>query len=224
MLKAEGIYKIYRNGSKNLEVLNGINLDVRKGEALAIVGPSGAGKSTLLHILGGIDKPTKGRVLLNKTDLYKLSDTRRTVIRNKNIGFVFQFYHLLPEFSALENTMMPALMRTEEFSVNSRWAKESAEILLKEFGLEKRLRHRPGELSGGEQQRVAIARSLINTPDILLCDEPTGNLDSGMGEDILNILFSLNKKNNTTVVLVTHDREIAKRADRVLEIMDGKII
>jgi len=217
MLKGTGIHKIYKNGGKNLRVLQSIELEIKKGEVLAVVGPSGAGKSTLLHILGGLDRPTEGTVFLDSVDFYRLPDRERARLRNKNIGFVFQFYHLLNEFTALENTLMPGV-------INGKNLKQRASDLLKEFGLENRMHHRPNELSGGEQQRVAIARALVNNPSVLLCDEPTGNLDSEMGEEILRILFELNKKNNMTVVIVTHDKNIASQAHRILKIKDGKLI
>lgn len=217
MLRAEGIHKIYKDGKKDLQVLKGIGLEVRKGETLAIQGPSGAGKSTLLHILGGLDRPSAGKVFLDNLDLYAQRDNKRAQIRNRKIGFVFQFYHLLPEFTALENTFMPMLVRGHD-------SQDKAEKILNELGLGNRLSHRPGELSGGEQQRVAIARSLINNPELLLCDEPTGNLDSKMGKEILDILFSLNKKNQTTIVIVTHDGKIAKRANRIEEMKDGRVL
>ncbi|MFH1854435.1 MAG: ABC transporter ATP-binding protein [Candidatus Omnitrophota bacterium] len=233
MLRAEKIHKTYRDGKRDLDVLRGIDLEIEKGETIAVVGPSGAGKSTLLHIMGGLDKPTRGRILLDDVDLYRLPDKKKAWVRNSKIGFVFQFYHLLPEFTAIENVLLPALIWAQGFS---RWnlpetrpkglrqAKDNAENLLKGFSLGERLRHRPGELSGGEQQRVAIARALINNPELLLCDEPTGNLDSSMGEEILDILFALNKNNNMTVVIVTHDKEIAKRSKRVIEIKDGRLV
>jgi len=216
MLRAKCIKKIYKNGKKDLHILQGIDFEVVKGETVAILGPSGAGKSTLLHILGGIDKPTSGNILLNGSDIYKLSDNKRAWLRNNKIGFVFQFYHLLSEFTALENAAMPALAA-------GRKAKDAAQRLLEDFGLGKRLRHRPYELSGGEQQRVAIARALINNPDILLCDEPTGNLDSKMGKEILDILFKMNRESSAVIIIVTHDKEIARNAHRVIEIKDGRI-
>jgi len=223
MLKAEGVHKIYRDGKKDLHVLKGIDLEIEKAGSLAIVGPSGAGKSTLLHILGGLDRPSSGKVFVDGLDLYTLKDNKRAGLRNKRIGFVFQFYHLLPEFTALENVMMPALMALDS-RLKAQGIRKTTESLMRELGLGDRMQHRPGELSGGEQQRVAIGRSLINSPDVLLCDEPTGNLDSEMGEETLDLLFNLNKKNHATVVIVTHDKEIAKRADRVIEIRDGRII
>ncbi|MBU4457169.1 MAG: ABC transporter ATP-binding protein [Candidatus Omnitrophica bacterium] len=224
MLKAEGVHKIYRDGKKDLHVLKGIDLEIEKAGSLAIVGPSGAGKSTLLHILGGLDRPSSGKVFVDGSDLYTLTDSKRAGLRNKRIGFVFQFYHLLPEFTALENVMMPALITRDEGRGTKDEIRKRIKDLMTELGLEDRLHHRPSALSGGEQQRVAIGRSLINSPDMLLCDEPTGNLGSEMGEEILNLLFNLNKKNHTTVVIVTHDKEIAKRADRIVEIRDGELI
>jgi len=222
MLRADGIHKIYRDGKKDLHVLKGIDLEIEKAASLAIVGPSGAGKSTLLHILGGLDRPSSGKVFVDGLDLYTLKDNKRAGLRNKRIGFVFQFYHLLPEFTALENVMMPALMALDS-RLKAQGIRKTTESLMRELGLGDRMQHRPGELSGGEQQRVAIGRSLINSPDVLLCDEPTGNLDSEMGEETLDLLFNLNKKNHATVVIVTHDKAIAKRADRVIEIRDGRI-
>jgi lipoprotein-releasing system ATP-binding protein len=217
MLKAEGVHKTYRDGKRDLNVLKGINLEVKEGEVVAIQGPSGAGKSTLIHILGGLDRPNSGRIFLDNEDFYELPDNKRALFRNQKIGFVFQFYHLLPEFNALENTFLPALIKGND-------ARERAKTLLAGLGLGDRLGHRPSELSGGEQQRVAIARALMNDPEMLLCDEPTGNLDSEMGKEILGILFGLNKKNKATLVIVTHDKEIAKMADRILEMKDGRII
>jgi len=222
MLRADGIHKIYRDGKKDLHVLKGIDLEIEKAGSLAIVGPSGAGKSTLLHILGGLDRPSSGKVFVDGLDLYTLKDNKRAGLRNKRIGFVFQFYHLLSEFTALENVMMPALMALDS-RLKAQDIRKTTESLMRELGLGDRMQHRPGELSGGEQQRVAIGRSLINSPDVLLCDEPTGNLDSEMGEETLDLLFNLNKKNHATVVIVTHDKAIAKRADRVIEIRDGRI-
>ena len=217
MLRAEGIHKIYRDGKKDLRVLKGIDLEIKKGESIALVGPSGAGKSTLLHIIGGIDRPTSGNVFLHDKDFYTLPDRTRARLRNHKIGFVFQFYHLMPEFSALENAMMPALIKAQGSRLKTQ---DKAGTLLRQFGLGERLHHRPSELSGGEQQRVAIGRALINDPDILLCDEPTGNLDSDMGGEILRILFELNK-NGTAIIIATHDRELAKRVNKILEIKDG---
>jgi len=223
VLRAENIHKVYRDGMQELHVLNGINLDIRRNEVICIVGPSGAGKSTLLHILGGIDRPTSGSVYLDNTDLYSLDDVKRANVRHKKIGFVFQFYHLLPEFSAIENVMLPALIARQGLS-KLKDIRDRAEYLMEMVGLKDRMLHRPSALSGGEQQRVAIARALMNRPRLLLCDEPTGNLDSKMGEEVLRILFELNKKNELTLVIVTHDKDIAKKAQRIVEIKDGRIV
>ncbi len=222
MLKAENIHKVYKDGKKELHVLKGIDLEIDRAEVIAIVGPSGAGKSTLLHILGGLDRPNSGRVLLNGDELYSFDDKDRARIRNERIGFVFQFYHLLPEFTALENVLLPGIMSNHGGS-KGEIAKKAEEILI-DMGLGERLTHKPSELSGGEQQRVAIARALMNEPEILLCDEPTGNLDSKMGEEILNLLFDLNKKKSTTIVVVTHEKEIAGRANRIVQMRDGRLI
>ncbi|MBU1912513.1 MAG: ABC transporter ATP-binding protein [Candidatus Omnitrophica bacterium] len=224
MLRADNIHKTYKDGKRELHVLRGVSLELRKDEIIAIVGPSGAGKSTLLHILGGIDKPSSGKVFLDNSDFYSLDDAKRARFRNQKIGFVFQFYYLLPEFTALENVMLPALIKRQETKDKKQGLKNRAEILLEDVGLGKRMHHRPGELSGGEQQRVAIARALVNNPKVLLCDEPTGNLDSEMGEEILNILFSLNKKHKTAIVIVTHDKEIARKAHKIIEMKDGRIL
>ncbi|PIV39677.1 MAG: lipoprotein-releasing system ATP-binding protein LolD [Candidatus Omnitrophica bacterium CG02_land_8_20_14_3_00__42_8] len=223
MLRADNVHKIYKDGKRELHVLKGVSLELRKDEVIAVVGPSGAGKSTLLHILGGIDKPSSGKVFLDNSDFYSLDDVKRAGFRNQKIGFVFQFYHLLPDFTALENVMLPGMIRGEGCWTKAGALKNRSEILLENMGLGKRMRHRPSELSGGEQQRVAIARALINNPKVLLCDEPTGNLDSEMGLEILNILFNLNKKNKTAIVIVTHDKEIAKRAHKIIEMKDGRM-
>jgi len=220
MIEARLLSKSYYNGAAELEVLKEINLVIRAKEFVAIQGPSGAGKSTLLHILGGLDYPTKGRVFFSGQDLYDLSDNERALIRNKRIGFVFQFFHLLPELSAIENVMLPALIK-------SWWQRKKAESsaieLLNLLGLGARVLHKPNELSGGEQQRLAIARALINSPEALFCDEPTGNLDSENGENILGIIKNLRDKINLTVILVTHDNDIARNADRVVRLKDGVI-
>lgn len=223
MLRADNVHKIYKDGKRELHVLKGVSLELRKDEVVAVVGPSGAGKSTLLHILGGIDKPSSGKVFLDNSDFYSLDDAKRAGFRNQKIGFVFQFYHLLPDFTALENVMLPGLIKASSFRQKASGIKNIAEILLEDVGLGKRMHHRPSELSGGEQQRVAIARALINNPKVLLCDEPTGNLDSEMGLEILNILFNLNKKHKTAIVIVTHDKEIAKRAHKIIEMKDGRM-
>ncbi|KPK40513.1 MAG: hypothetical protein AMJ78_07125 [Omnitrophica WOR_2 bacterium SM23_29] len=221
MLEAKSLHKIYKNGISELHVLKGIDLKIQKGEAFAILGPSGAGKSTLLHLLGGLDSPTEGEVFIDGVNIYSISDYKRAKLRNKKIGFVFQFYHLLPEFDALENVVLPLLIRSE--NGNLRNSRNKAIEILTAVGLVERLHHRPSQLSGGEQQRVAIARALINDPEILLCDEPTGNLDSETGKRILDLLWDLNCKRKTTLIIVTHEAEIAKKAEVVLHIKDGRI-
>jgi lipoprotein-releasing system ATP-binding protein len=221
MLETKELCKQYKIGSNTLEVLKGINLKVNKGEVLGIVGPSGAGKSTLLHLLGGLDEPTKGTVSLEGEDISKFGDKQRAQVRNIRFGFVFQFYHLLAEFTALENVMMPAILRNKE---NIRNIREKASDILRKCGLFERLSHRPSELSGGEQQRVAIARALINMPQIVFCDEPTGNLDSETGMQIKNLLWQLNKEYGTTLIIVTHAKELVKDATRIIHLQDGRII
>lgn len=222
MLEVRNLHKSYRNGPEAVAVLKGVNLNIDKGKFVSIVGPSGAGKSTLLHILGGLDSPTRGEVFFEGEDIYRLSDAELSGIRNKKIGFVFQFYHLLPEFTALENILMPALISPMRLAWRRQLKKETME-LLGEIGLGNRMRHFPSELSGGEKQRVAIARGLVNKPDLLLCDEPTGNLDSKTGEGIIALLKKINSENKMTVVLVTHNPELAKIADNLYHLEDGAL-
>ncbi len=221
MLRAHGITKVFLSGGKELRVLRGVDLEVAAGESVAIVGPSGAGKSTLLHILGALDEPTEGAVYLDDVCLSRLDDARRSQIRNARFGFVFQFYHLLREFTALENVMLPALVRGHRRGVKA--AKEKAAGLLDALGLSGRRSHRPGQLSGGEQQRVAIARALMNDPEVLFCDEPTGNLDHASGSQIRDLLGRFNREKNTTLVMVTHSPALAEGAGRVLNIFDGAL-
>ncbi len=223
MLEAKNIHKSYYNGNKQLEVLKGVNLGIDKGKFAAIIGPSGAGKSTLLHILGGLDVPTEGEVILGANNIYGLSDNELSRIRNEKIGFVFQFYHLLSEFTVLENVMMPGLVRSQKQEARSQ-IKEQAFRLLENVGLSERLMHFPSQLSGGEQQRVAIARALINNPGLLLCDEPTGNLDSKNSDDIIALVKKINLENKMTVVLVTHNAELAKAAQIVYHLRDGVLV
>ena len=222
MLEGRDLHKIYQQNASQLTVLKGINITIQKGDVLAIVGPSGAGKSTLLHILGGLDQPTKGEVFFDKQDIYRLKDTQRAQFRNLKTGFIFQFYHLLPEFTAVENVILPALVKADLKNIDS--LKAQGEELLTLVGLKDRLHHKPNQLSGGEQQRVAIARALVNSPDIIFCDEPTGNLDSASGQAIIDLLINLNAKNQQTLVMVTHDENIAKRARRVMRMRDGVVI
>ena len=222
MLQAINIHKTYSHAAKSLHVLRGINLTIDSGEVLSIVGPSGAGKSTLLHILGGLDKPSDGRVIFENQEIYGLNDKERANIRNRKIGFVFQFYHLLPEFSALENVMLPALIKND--MAHRQEVEEQGLKLLGKVGLKQRASHKPYQLSGGEQQRVAIARSLINMPDVIFCDEPTGNLDSKSGEEIIGLLKNLNEENKQTFVIVTHDDHIANISKKVLHMRDGQLL
>ncbi len=219
ILVARDLRKTYSLGPNRLEVLRGIDLQVQRGEALVIVGASGAGKSTLLHLLGGLDLPSAGDVSLDGTSLPLVSAAARTRLRNQRIGFVFQSYNLLPELDALENVCVPALLRRHRAAEVAARGRD----LLAAVGLAERLEHRPAELSGGEQQRVALARAMMNKPELLLADEPTGNLDSKTGELILDLLWRLRAEQGTTVVMVTHDEHLARRGDRVLEIADGRI-
>ena len=221
MLKAHNIHKIYHNGNKILHVLNGIDLNIEKGRVVSIVGPSGAGKSTLLHILAGLDEPTRGEVFVEEQNIYKLSDKELARIRNKRLGFVFQFYHLLSEFTVLENVILPAMINSRLNQEGLRNLRQKAEEILKRVGLKYRQDHFPTQLSGGEQQRVAICRSLINNPEILFCDEPTGNLDSQAGREVVNLIKDLNARDNLTVVLVTHNEELAKIGNDIFHLRDG---
>jgi len=222
MLKAHDLHKVYREGQKEIYAVRGISLEVKKGEILVIVGPSGAGKSTLLHLLGGLDKPDRGSIFLDGIDLYAIRDDARSRLRNKRIGFVFQFYHLLPEFTALENVLLPTMIRGERGRAVIQ-SRERAEELLDKVGLRERLDHKPPQLSGGEAQRVAIARALINNPDIVFCDEPTGNLDSKMSAGLCGLIWKLNQENRQTFVIVTHEPSLAERANRILRIKDGML-
>ena len=220
LLKASNIKRVFSLGKEKLEVLKGINIEIVKGKVHTIVGPSGAGKSTLLHILGGLDKPTEGKVFLNSNSIYDYSDIEIAKIRNRNIGFVFQFHHLLPEFTALENVMMPVVIEGDK----SKSARKIAEELLAKVGLSGRFHHKPNELSGGEKQRVAVARALVNKPSILFADEPTGNLDSENSDRLLSMLLELNRADGITLVLVTHNELIAKKVGNVIKLVDGRIL
>ena len=224
ILKAEGIYKSYRMGATRVTVLKGVDLAVKKGEFVAIIGASGSGKSTLLHILGALDKPDKGFVKFEGRDLSRHSSGELNRFRNKMVGFVFQFYHLLDELSVLENVFLPVMAGKSVVGWfgTRRWAKNRAKELLEQFGLSQRTKHKPYQLSGGERQRVAIGRALMNEPRLLLADEPTGNLDSATGNGILEVLEKLNSLGQT-IVMVTHDERIARRAGRIVTLVDGKI-
>jgi len=222
IIKIEGLHKTYENGMKKLEVLKGINLQVKKGELLIIQGSSGAGKSTLLHLLGGLDEPTEGKVFIDGVDIYRLRDAKRAYLRNRKIGFVFQFYHLLSEFTLLENVILPALINKSNGLKKNDLLKEATR-LLKLVKLSDRLSHKPYQLSGGELQRAAIARALINNPDIIFCDEPTGNLDSETGKQICDLLKTLNSEKEKTLVIVTHEDTMAKISKRIVNIKDGRL-
>jgi len=216
MIQVKNIHKSF----ETLEVLKGVSLDIAKGEIVSIVGPSGAGKTTLLQIMGTLDKANSGNVLINNIDFSTLNDTQLAAFRNRHIGFIFQFHQLLPEFTALENVMIPALIARTDSKKASLRAKE----LLAYLGLSDRLEHKPAELSGGEKQRVAVARALINQPSVILADEPSGSLDSKNKEELHKLLFEVREKFGLTIVIVTHDKELAQLSDRVIEMKDGKII
>lgn len=216
MIRAENIKKSFGN----LQVLKGISLETKEAEVLSIVGASGAGKSTLLQILGSLSMPDSGKVYIDNTDVFSLGSNAISDFRNKRIGFVFQFHHLLPEFTSLENVIIPAIIAKESM----RSAKDRAKDLLTSLGLGDRLSHKPGELSGGEQQRVAIARALINRPSVIFADEPSGNLDTVTKKEIHSLFFDLRDRYNQTIIIVTHDRDLAAMSDRILEMRDGEFI
>jgi lipoprotein-releasing system ATP-binding protein len=217
VIECRGIEKTYRDGARELRILRGIDLAVREGEILAITGPSGVGKSTLLHIMGTLDRPTAGEVLFRGAPLLRMGRAAVNRLRNTQVGFVFQFYHLLPEFTALENVMMPALAQGRKRSACAGRAEE----LLGKVGIIDRSTHKPGMLSGGEQQRVAIARALYNSPSVLLADEPTGNLDEKTGKEVIDLLWELNRTDGVTMVVVSHDEEIAANAHDWVHLHEG---
>lgn len=219
VLHCQALCKRYRQGDGELTILDNIELVVKKGEMLAIVGPSGAGKTTLLHMLGGLDLPSSGRVLINDRDIAALNDRDRSRLRNAELGFVYQFHHLLAEFSAVENAAMPLLVAGRK----RREAMAEAASLLERVGLGSRLNHRPAQLSGGERQRVAIARALVNRPACVLLDEPTGNLDGDTAESVHALLAELNRESATSFLIVTHDLQLAQRMDRILELRAGQL-
>jgi lipoprotein-releasing system ATP-binding protein len=219
MIKLKQLSKTFIKDGNRIDVLKGLDLEIQKGESLAVVGVSGSGKSTLIHILGTLDHPTSGVLLFEEKNVFEWPEKKLAAFRNERIGFVFQFHNLLPEFSSLENTMMPALIH----GLSKSEARKRAEAILNDLGLRDRMTHKPGELSGGEQQRVAVARALIMEPEILLADEPTGNLDSETGSRIGDILFQLNKTRQITLVIVTHNPLLAKQMSRRIGLQDGKI-
>ncbi|MFH1790528.1 MAG: ABC transporter ATP-binding protein [Candidatus Omnitrophota bacterium] len=220
LIEARGIEKTYRKGKVRIDAVRRADLDIARGECVAVIGPSGAGKSTLLHMIGGLDTPTRGSVFFEGRRVYGMGDGERSRFRNRKVGFVFQFYNLLPEFTVLENTMMPLLMGGSR-GMSRMAMRAKAGDLLSRMGLDSRLGHRPGELSGGEAQRVAIARALVMGPDILLCDEPTGNLDSSMGRQIYDIIESISEENRMSVVVVTHRQDKESFFDKVYYMKDG---
>lgn len=226
MLEAKNVHKTYHNGAVPLDVLKGLDLQIPSQGFVAVTGPSGAGKSTLLHLLAGLDVPTAGEVLWEGRSLAALSDRERAHFRNHTIGVVFQFYHLLPELSALENVMLPALVNPAHGRPmgGARVLRERALDVLSQVGLKDRARHKPSQLSGGELQRAAIARALINQPTMILCDEPTGNLDSATGRHVVDLLIGLHRRQGMGLVLVTHEHELAELADRWIELRDGRVI
>ncbi len=219
LVQVMDLYKSFPMEGVQVDALRGVSFDIARGEMLAIVGASGAGKSTLLQIIGTLDRPTKGTVLYEDRDLFRLSEPEQAEFRNQRIGFVFQFHHLLPEFTALENTCMPALIRNRP----SAEVRAQATTLLQEVGLGNRLRHKPGELSGGEQQRVAVARALMQHPDLVLADEPTGNLDTHTGDALFDLLRKLNQERTISFVIVTHNEKLSAQADRLIHMEDGRI-
>lgn len=220
LIEVQGLFKSYGNGTKRVEVLKGVDLTFSQGEKAAIIGASGVGKTTLLHVLGTLDRPTAGKVLYEGKDIFNMNEKDLAFFRNREIGFVFQFHHLLPEFNALENTMMPCLIQ----GLPKREASSLAEGILNLVGLKERLSHKPGELSGGEQQRVAVARALVLGPKVLLADEPTGNLDTKTGESVFNLLQELNQIKGVTLIIVTHNLKLAEKMTRQIQLVDGKAL
>lgn len=220
-VRAENLWKEFPTGkNETLQVLKGVDVEIKQGEIVVVIGPSGSGKSTLLHILGGLDHPTSGLVAVGGNNIFTFSEEERASFRNSKLGFIFQFHHLLPEFTALENVAMPGLVKGEPFkSVRPR-----AEVLLTEVGLAERLHHKPNELSGGEQQRVAVARALMNDPLLILADEPSGNLDEDNGLKLHRLLVDLAKKRGLTFLIATHNPDLTRRGDRVLRLADGKLV
>lgn len=220
LIQVKELHKVFKKGGTEIHALKGIDLAVQRGEMLVITGASGAGKTTLLHILGTLDRPSQGQVFYQGEDIFSRPGGTLAEFRNRELGFVFQFHHLLPEFNALENTMMPALIQ----GMDRTEARERAEEILEEVGLKDRIWHKPGELSGGEQQRVAVARALVLHPTLLLADEPTGNLDTKTGDKVIQLIFSLNQSRGVTLVIVTHNESLARRFPRQIYLVDGRVV
>ena len=220
LVQVENLQRSFNMGNQTVHVLNGITTTIQRGEMVSVIGASGAGKSTLLHILGTLDRPTKGEVLFEGKNMFKASETALASFRNRRIGFVFQFHHLLPEFTALENVYLPALIH----KIPKDTAIQAGKSLLSEVGLSHRLHHKPGELSGGEQQRVAVARALIRQPDLVLADEPTGNLDTHTGDELFELLRKLNETLGTAFIIVTHNEKLSHQTDRLIHLQDGQIL
>lgn len=217
VLKVENLRKVYGKGDSEVRALDGVSFTVNKGEFVAIIGASGSGKSTLLHLMGGLDCPTSGKVIINDMDIYNQNENSLSIFRRRNIGFIFQFFNLMPILNVEENISLPALLDNEKVD------KKYLDEIIKMIGLEDRKKHIPSELSGGQQQRVSIARALINKPSIVLADEPTGNLDSKNSKEVIELLKATAKKYNQTLILITHDNRIAEQADRIITLSDGKI-
>lgn len=220
ILKCHQLSKSYHDGNTTVNVLCGIDFTIHQGDRIAIVGPSGSGKSTLLHLLGGLDQPTTGNVIIQDQDWQLLSEKKRCRLRNQNLGFVYQFHHLLPEFSALENVAMPLLLANVPVDA----ARQQAQAILERVGLSARLKHKPAQLSGGERQRVAIARALVHQPKCILADEPTGNLDHATAMSVFELMLDLNKQFNTALIIVTHDRQLADKMDQVMVLQDKQLV
>jgi len=220
IVNAINVGKVYRVGEVEVSALKNVSISIARGEFVAVFGPSGSGKTTLLNVIGGLDRPTSGKIYVDGEDIVKISERKLSRFRARKVGFVFQFFNLIPTFTALENVMVPA----EIAGLKPKDARIKAERILARVGLEKRFNHFPHQLSGGEQQRVAIARALINDPPLLLCDEPTGNLDSKTGAEIIELLSEINRERKTTLIIVTHDERIAKAADRIANLVDGEIV
>lgn len=219
IIECQNLYKSYHDGTSTVEVLNGIDFTIRPADRVAIVGPSGSGKSTLLHLLGGLDKPTQGEVLIQNENWQKLNEKKRCRLRNQQLGFIYQFHHLLPEFTALENTAMPLLLA----GLTIEHARQQAHEILKNIGLANRETHKPSQLSGGERQRVAIARALAHKPKCVLADEPTGNLDQHTASKIFELMLEINEKMKTALVIVTHDQQLAEKMDEKFILQEGKL-